>query len=220
MDRSIRLGMAANLPVNLTLVLEETHGNAVHGRIAPPLVEETSCAVKMIKVLCILFAAPEAQIGDFKVGPKMAGRVPMSNLVMTRFFFLVFQKRTSIVFCFVFGVVSKEFEGLRPQRSDRLRAVKKGDGEAVGLVVILHPTEHVIVNVAEEMNFGLDTPVVLHVGKGRVFVELAAVPAAHLVVRVHVGILDILLGEKLLGLIIEVLVDPRGNVPMLSRNGI
>ena len=75
-----------------------------------------------------------------------------------------------------------EFLRLRPQGGNALRCVVEVDGETVGFIVVLHPAENVIVDVAEEMDFGLDAPVVADVFEGGVFVEHAAVPAAHLVV--------------------------------------
>ena len=63
-----------------------------------------------------------------------------------------------------------------------MRGVVEVDGEAVGFVVVGHVAEDVVVDVAEEMDFGFDAPVVSCVFEGGVVVEEAAVPAAHLVV--------------------------------------
>ena len=82
----------------------------------------------------------------------------------------------------VFGMCGDEFFRLRPQGGNALWRVVEVDGEAVGLVVVLHPAENVIVDFTEEVDFGLDTPVVADVFESGVSVEHAAVPAAHLVV--------------------------------------
>ena len=82
----------------------------------------------------------------------------------------------------VFRVCGDEFLRLGPQGGYALRRIVKVDGEAVGLVVVLHPAENVVIDFAEEVDFGLDSPVVADVFESGVFVEHAAVPAAHLVV--------------------------------------
>ncbi len=108
-----------------------------------------------------------------------------------------------------------EFLGLRPQRWYTLGRVVKVYSEAVGLVVVLHPAEYIVVYVAEEMYLWLNAPVVANVFEGRVFVEHAAVPSAHLMVRYEGTVLDILFLQHFGGLIEEVAVDPVGNCPML-----
>ena len=82
----------------------------------------------------------------------------------------------------VFGMCGDEFLRLGPQGGNALRRIVEVDGEAVGLVVVLHPAENVVVDFTEEVDFGLDSPVVADVFESGVFVEHAAVPAAHLVV--------------------------------------
>lgn len=96
-------------------------------------------------------------------------------------------------------MLCNKFRGLGPQRRDRLRRIVEIDGEAVRLVAVRHKTEDVVINIAEEMYFGLYSPVVLYVCQRRVFVEEAAVPAAHLVVGFHASVLDVILFENLGG---------------------
>lgn len=76
----------------------------------------------------------------------------------------------------------QEFQRLGPQGGDTLWGVVEVDGEAVGFVAIGHVAEHVVIDVAEEVDFGLHTPVVARVGEGRVVVEEAGIPSTHLVV--------------------------------------
>lgn len=63
-----------------------------------------------------------------------------------------------------------------------MRTVVEVDCEAICLVVVLHEAKDVVVDIAEEVDIGLYTPVVLHVCQSGVFVEHSRVPAAHLVV--------------------------------------
>ena len=57
--------------------------------------------------------------------------------------------------------------------------------------MVLHVAEDIVVDITEEFDFGLDAPVVADVFEGRVVVEEAAVPPAHLMVRFHSRILHI-----------------------------
>ena len=81
--------------------------------------------------------------------------------------------------------------------------------------MVLHPSKHVVVDVAEKLDFGLDAPVVLYVFEGRVVVEEATVPSAHFVVADSVGVLDVVFGEDLGGFEVEVVVDPGGGLPVV-----
>ena len=80
--------------------------------------------------------------------------------------------------------------------------------------MVMHPAEDVVVDVAEEMDFGFDAPVVTDVFEGGVFVEHAAVPAAHLVVGYHGPVLDFLLLEHFGRFVEEVAVYPVGDCPV------
>jgi hypothetical protein len=79
----------------------------------------------------------------------------------------------------------------------------------------VHITEHVVVNVAEKVDVGLNAPIVLRVVQSRVLVEQATVPSTHLVVRDLVGVLDAVLLEDLDRLLVKVIVDPRRDLPVL-----
>lgn len=86
--------------------------------------------------------------------------------------------------------------------------------------MVLHPTENVVIDVAEELNFGLDAPVVLYVFQGWVVVEEATVPSAHFVVANFVGVLDVVFGEDLSGFEVEVVVDPGRGFPVVFRDDV
>jgi len=80
--------------------------------------------------------------------------------------------------------------------------------------MVLHPAEDIVIDVAEEMNFGFYTPVVARVGECRVFKEEPAVPAAHLVIGDLRHILHALLSEYCDGFLEEVHVYPAGDFPV------
>jgi len=108
---------------------------------------------------------------------------------------------------------------LGPQRWYGLGCIVKVDGKAVGFVAVLHIAENVVVDVAEEVDVGLDAPVVAGIEEGWVVVEEAAVPAAHLVVGVQVTVLYVLFFEDFGGFFEEVVVDPGGDGPVFFRDG-
>ena len=84
--------------------------------------------------------------------------------------------------------------------------------------MVLHPPKDVVVDVAEEMYFWFHAPIIANIFQGGVFVEHAAVPAAHLVVGYERAVLDVLFFEHLCGLVEQVTVDPVGHCPMLLGN--
>lgn len=169
-------------PVDLVLVLEQTEGNAMHGRIAPALVEEATRAIEMIEVVTILLAAPETQIADFEVGPEVAGRVSIRLFIVVWPSLVVLEPFTRIVGVYVVRMIVEELLGFWPERCYALSAVVDVDVEAVGLVVVLHPRKDVVVDVAEEVHVGFDSPVVLHVFQRWMLTEHAAIPPAHLMI--------------------------------------
>lgn len=104
---------------------------------------------------------------------------------------------------------------LWPHAWDRPWVIVQVDGKAICLVVVLHIGEDVVVDVAEKVDIGLDTPVVASVSQRWMLVEEAGIPTAHLVVRDFGRVLDFLLLEELGGFAEEVVIDPRGNLPVL-----
>jgi hypothetical protein len=96
----------------------------------------------------------------------------------------------------------EEFYRLGPEGRDGFGTVVEVDVEAVGFVVVGHVVEDVVVDVAEELDFGFDAPVVLGGREGGVVVEEAAVPATHAVVADFVGVLDVVLFEDLRALFV------------------
>lgn len=170
-----------HLPMNPARVLEETHTDGVDGRITPSFVEETTCAVEEVEILLILLASEEFHITNLEVRPKVTGRVSIRCLRVIRAL-IVRQPVPHVIVREVVGMRREELLRRRPQSWYTLRSIEQVDREAVGLVVILHVPEHIIVNVAEELNLGLDSPVVAGILEGWMFVEHATVPTAHLVV--------------------------------------
>lgn len=187
----------------------------MHRRIPPPLVEEPPRAIQMLEILLIRLAPPEVHVRDLEVAPEMARRVSVRIPEMVWPAILVRQPALRVVPREILRVLGDELERLGPQRRDALGRVVQVDGEAVGLVVVLHVAEDVVVDVAEEVHLGLDAPVPPCVGEGGVLVEEAAVPATHLVVGDHVAVLDLVFGQDARRFLEQVVVDPGGDGPVL-----
>jgi hypothetical protein len=204
--------------MNLGCVREETNTNRVYRSIAPSLVEETTRPIQMVEVSRILLAPEELHISDFEVGPEMAGRITISSLGVLRAKLVICEPVHHIVVRNIGGICGKELLGLGPKRWDTLRSVEKIDGETVCDIVVGHVTENVVVHVTEELDLGLDSPVVTVFGESGVLVEQATIPAAHLVVGDLVTILDILLLQDLRRLLEEIPINPLGDIPVLLGN--
>lgn len=84
--------------------------------------------------------------------------------------------------------------------------------------MVLHPCEDIVVDIAEKMDIGLDSPIVLHIFQRWVLTKHATVPSAHLVIRPLLHVLYLLRLQEGYRLLVEILVDPRGYVPVLSRD--
>ena len=191
----------------------------MHRRIPPPLIEKPARPIQMVEIILIRPTAPKLHIRDFEIAPKMASRVAIRLQVMLRPLLAIAEPIEGAVLAHILRVLGHELEGLGPQRGDGFGRVEQVDGEAVGLVVLGHVAEDVVVDVAEEVDFGLHAPVVAFVGEGGVFVEHAAVPAAHLVVGGEVRVLHFLLFEDVGRFFEEVRVDPGGDRPVFFGDG-
>ena len=118
----------------------------------------------MLEVGFVRGRAPEVHIRNLEVAPEVAGRVAVGGLVVARPPRRILDPLARAVLVQELRVRGDEFLSLGPQRREALRGVVQVDGEAVGFVVVLHVTEDVVVDVAEEVHFGLDAPVVADLG--------------------------------------------------------
>lgn len=182
--------------MNFAFIFKETQRNTVHGGITPSFIEKASGTIQMLKIIFVGLTPPEPQVANLEITPEMTRRIPLCLLIMIHPSLLIRQPFHRIIRMHIFRMPRQKLQCLGPQRRNALRGVIQIDREPVCLVVVRHPAEDVVVDVAEEMYVGLDAPVVLRLGEGGVFVEEATVPAAHLVVGGHVAILDVLLGEE------------------------
>lgn len=115
----------------------------------------------------------------------------------------------------VLRVILHPLLGALPQSGDSLDVLVQRKSETVLLLVVGHEFESVVVNVAEELNAGLNTPVPLVIEHQGVAEEEAGLVATHVSVTDRVSVDDFSgghVGADLGGL---VLVNPLGERPML-----
>lgn len=169
----------------------------MNGSITPAFVEESTGAIQVLEVRFVLFAAEEVKIADFEVGPEVAGGVSIGALGVLGTGHVIRNPLPHVVVAEVRRIGGEESLSLGPKGRDTLWCVIEVDGETVGLVAILHVSEHIVVDVAEELDIGLNAPVVAVACESRVLVEHAAVPATHLVVGDLGAVLDVLFLQHL-----------------------
>ena len=181
-------------PMYPITIFKEAETYRMNRGITPALVEKPARSIKMLKVLRIGFAAPESEVSNFKVRPKMARAVPMRLFMPLRPMLRISKPFSSIVWVDEFAVleIGQKLLDRRPQACDGFRRVVEIDCKAVCLVVILHESKDIVINVTEEVNLGLDAPIILHIFESWVMSEECRIPATHLSVADPVRILDVL----------------------------
>lgn len=179
----------------------------MHWGIPPSLVIESTCAVKMLKELCVSFAAPEIQITDFEVAPEMASVVSLSAVIG--------EELECVIFRNVFGVCLHELFDSVPKSLDGLAILRQRNSESIDLLVILHEQERVIMQVTEELDVGLDSPIVVVFLKEVVPEEESGVEPAHVSVWDRAPIDNLLLLHLLTTRFCSIFVDPFRLVPVI-----
>lgn len=102
-----------------------------------------------------------------------------------------------------------------PEGPDGGLVLADGEDEAVLLVVDLHELEEVVLDVAEQRDVVVDSPVVLVLVEELALPEEAGLVAAHVSVRDGSAVRDVLLSEGLAGLVELVHVDEVRDGPVL-----
>lgn len=136
--------------MDFALVFKKTQGNTVDWGITPSLIEKATSAVKVVKVVLVFLASPEVHIGNLKIAPEMACRVSICFVVVVGTVLRVCEPLESIVGVDILGMFCNELESLGPECFNGFGGVVDVDDKAVGLIVVLHVTEDIVVNVTEE----------------------------------------------------------------------
>ena len=213
-----RLQMREALPMDLALVFKQPQRNTVHRRIPPSLVEETTRSIQVLEVVFVGFGTPKLHVRNLEIAPKMTCAVPVRFYIVFRPPLAIHDPLSCALLVQVFWMCRHELFCLWPQGRYGLRCIVKVDRKAIRLVMVAHPTEDVVVNIAEEAYLWFHAPIVADILKGWVLVEHATIPAAHLMIRYHGTVLNLLLFEHLGRLIKQITVDPGGDCPMFLRD--
>ena len=189
--------MQEALPMDLAFVLEQPQRNTVHRRISPSLVEETTRSIQVLEVLFILLGTPKLHVRNLEIAPKMTRAIPVGFYIVFRPPLTINDPLSRIILVQIFWVCCHELSGLWPQGWHGLRRIVQVNRKAVGLVMVVHPAENIVVNVAEEVYLWLHTPIVADVLERWVFVKHATIPATHLMIGYQGTVLNLLLFKHL-----------------------
>lgn len=173
---------AGRSPMNFALVFKESKGDAVNRGITPAFVEEATGSVKVVEVVLVRLAPEEIHVGNLKITPKMTCRVALGMFIVCWSALVIGKPVDSVILMQVVWMIGKKFDGLGPQGRQGFGFVIEHNGEAIGLVVVLHVAEYIVINVAKEVNFRFDAPVPSDIFKCRVFVKNATIPSTHLMI--------------------------------------
>lgn len=116
------------------------------------------------------------------------------------------------------GVVLHELLGASPEGRNGVDVLVKRENETVLLVVLMHDTERVVVDVAEELDGGLNTPVVLIVHHEFLSEEETRLESTHVTVADGITIDNLSLVHILTDLAGLLLVNPLRERPVLLGN--
>jgi len=137
--------------MDFVLVKEEAGSDRMYWSITPTLVEESTILVERLEKVEIGFRSKPIQVTNFEVGPHMAMVVGLSAVIT--------QKTHGIVLGNMLGMCFHELLGAVPQGRDGLHVFIQTQHETVLLLVVRHVLEYVVVNIAEELDARLYSPV-------------------------------------------------------------
>lgn len=137
--------------MNLFLLEHESSCNGVHRRVAPTLIEETTSVVQGSEVVDIGIGPEPIQIPNFEVGPEVAVVVRLAIVLADPF--------QRVAFDDVLGVDVCEILDRVPESRDGLDVFVQAKCKTVLLLVVGHELESVVVDIAVQLDAGLDTPV-------------------------------------------------------------
>lgn len=129
----------------LALWHEHGHTQSMYWRISKSFVVEASSSIQPIKVSFIRLAAKEIKVSNLEVREELA-IVVVSAIVGVK------QPVQVGIRMYQLRMRIDERAGARPKRRKGASVVENVHVETVLDVVIAHKAEHVVVNIAEEMN--------------------------------------------------------------------
>ena len=212
--------------VNLFLLEKKTSSNRVDRSITPSLVEETAVLVKRLEEIEVRLAAEPGQATNLKVGPlenvsfrsSKYLKLTYEMALVVVFTAIVTEEAHRVALSNVLGVVLHELLGASPESGNGVDVLVERKNETVLLVVLVHDAERIVVNVAEELDGRLNTPVVFVVHHELLSEEETGLESAHVTVADRVTVDDLALMHILTDLAGLLLVNPLGEGPVLLGN--
>ena len=129
--------------------------------------------------------------------------------------FVVGDKIHEVVLADVFWELVGELFYGTPEGADRSLVLAHGEDETVFLVVDLHELEQIVLDVAEQGDVVVDSPVVLVLVEQLTLPEETGLVAAHMSVWDGSTVRDVLLSESLAGTVELVSINEVRNGPVL-----
>lgn len=131
---------------------------------------------------------------------------------------VIAQETHGVVLSNVLGVILHKLGDTVPQGGDGLNVLVQAEHETVLLSILVHEAEGIVVDVAEQLDRGLDTPVVFVVHHQGLAEEEARLEAAHVAVADAVAVNDLALFHILANLLGLLLVDEIRETPVFLAN--
>ena len=131
---------------------------------------------------------------------------------------VVTQKAQGVVFFDMLRVLLHEFLDTIPKRWNGLDILVQTKNKTVFLALVFHLLEWIVVNVAEELNAGLYSPVVFELVHQLVSEEESRLEATHMAVADGIAVDDLALGHVLSRLLCLFLINEVGERPLFFRN--
>lgn len=138
--------------------------------------------------------------------------------VVIRFAAVIAEETKGVVFDNMLGVVLHEFLHTVPQSWDGLDVFVQTENKTVLLALLMHDSERIVVDIAEDLDTGLDTPIVVVVHHERLAEKEARLESAHVTVADRITIDDLTFPHVLAHLLRLLLVDVGREGPVLLRN--
>lgn len=166
--------------MDLLFIQEERGSNGMNGRVAPSLIEEATGAIEVVEVVEIALRAPEAKIANLKVAPKVTG-VP---LMLCR----IKEEVIGVGFGYILGMLVDEVSSCFPQRRYSIDKFATSNRKSISFIVELHEQERIVVDVAVELDPGLNAPIVVEICCQVMSEKEARLVATHVSVGLRVAI--------------------------------
>lgn len=128
---------------------------------------------------------------------------------------VVAEEAHRVVLCNVLWVVLHEFLDTVPESRNGLDVFVETEHKAVLLALLLHQPEGVVMNVAEDLDAGLNTPVVIVVHHEGLAEKEARLESAHVTIADGVSVDDLALPHVLADLLGPLLINVRRERPVL-----